>query len=152
MWLSCCVLIYSLFEFVADMSRGSASNGRWVSFLQSVESAYAYRIQEPHRSKDMVAALSPRSKIKKGLSRDTVYYAGSNTTYRGSVYLGFVCGWLKFGTGTVISFALGVEPVLGKNWRHFASFGVALMCVQLTPKDIFYQYLAEKSASGLLLR
>lgn len=133
------------------MYRGlGASNGRWVSFLQSVESAYSYRIQQPYRS-DKKNDLSPRSKIR--LRSGSVYYAGSgnNEVWR-KLYLGFICGWLKFGAGTFISIMLGVEPVFAKNWRHFASFGVALMCIQLTPKDVFFQHLSAKNTSGLLFR
>jgi len=152
MFVSMLMVLYSLFDFFSDfMYRGlGASNGRWVSFLQSVESAYSYRIQMPFRANKNVA-LSPRSKIR--LRRGSVYYAGSdrNEIWR-KLYLGFICGWLKFGTGTFISIMLGVEPVLAKSWRHFASFGVALMCIQLTPKDMFFQRLSAKNTRGLFLR
>ena len=144
------VVLYSITEFSLDMYRGlGASNGRWVSFLQSVESVYSYRIQKPFCPPN--ESLSPRTKIRK--RRGSVYYAGSvKNEISQKLYLGFVCGWLKFGAGTFVSLTLGVEPVLAKSWRHFASFGVALMCVQLTPKDMFFRHLSERSTRGLLLR
>jgi len=144
------ICLYSILEFFGDTYRGlGASNGRWVSFLQSVESAYSYRIQQPFRPANN--KLSTPRKIRQ--RRQSVYYAGSgkNEIWR-KLYLGFICGWLKFGSGTFISVVLGVEPTVAKGWRHFASFGVALMCIQLTPKDIFFKKLSERSTRGLLFR
>ena len=43
------------------------------------------------------------------------------------MYLGFICGLLKFGSGTVVSIVLGLDPVLLKGWRHFVSFTIALL-------------------------
>lgn len=151
MLLELSILLYSCVEFIGDMSRGlGASNGRYVSFLSSIESAYSYRIQQPIRSKSHQKLSTPRKMRQR---RQSMYYAGSNKNAIWSkAYLGFVCGWLKFGTGTFISLVLGVEPTITKNWRHFASFGVALMCIQLTPKDIFFQQISEKSTRGLCFR
>lgn len=138
------------FMFGTDISRGiGGSNGRWISFLQSVESAYSYRVQRPYRAASVV--LSPRTRIRD--RRQSLYFAGSNRNEVWQrMYLGFICGLLKFGSGTVISIVLGLEPVLLKGWRHFASFAAALMCVQAAPKDMFFKVLSAPDVSGISLR
>ena len=68
------------------------------------------------------------------------------------MYLGFICGLLKFGSGTVVSIVLGLDPVLLKGWRHFVSFTIALLCVQATPNDVFYKVLSAPDIRGLFLR
>ena len=52
----------------------------------------------------------------------------------------------------MISITLGLEPVLLKGWRHFASFAAALMCVQATPKDMFFKVLSASDVRGMSLR
>ncbi len=136
-----------------DLSRGlGGSNGRWVSFLQSVESAYSYRVQQPIHSTWARKTMTPKARVR-SLRGNSVYFAGSarNEVWR-KAYLGFICGFLKFGAGTVISIVLGLQPVLLKSWRHFASFGVALLCVQVSPRDLFFRVLSANDARGLVLR
>eukprot|EP00946_MAST-07B_sp_MAST-7B-sp1_P005302 g5302.t1 len=138
------------FMFGTDISRGiGGSNGRFVSFLQSVESAYSYRSQLPYRAPQRVR--TPGSRIRE--RRQSLYYAGSerNAVWQ-KMYLGFICGLLKFGSGTVVSVVLGLDPVLLKGWRHFASFTIALLCVQATPNDVFFKVLSASDIRGLFLR
>jgi hypothetical protein len=138
------------FMFGSDISRGiGGSNGRWVSFLQSVESAYSYRSQSPYHAPQQV--LSPRTRIRE--RRESLYFAGSDrNAVSQKMYLGFICGLLKFGSGTIVSIVLGMDPVLLKGWRHFASFTIALLCVQATPKDVFFKVLSAPDVRGLVVR
>ena len=141
------------FVLSQDLSRGlGGSNGRWVSFLQSVESAYSYRVQQPIHSTWATKTMTPKARVR-SLRGSSVYFAGSarNEVWR-KAYLGFICGFLKFGAGTVISIVLGQQPVLLKSWRHFASFGVALLCVQVSPRDLFFRVLSANDTRGQVLR
>ena len=94
--------LYFLFY---DVARGiGSSNGRFTSFVQSVESAYKYKAGHYDVS-------------NKNIGRKTVYKLTLKYIYRC-----IVSTFLKFGPGTVVSIALGLYPTWTKGPRHIYSY------------------------------
>eukprot|EP00614_Pseudopedinella_elastica_P006943 CAMPEP_0172598930 /NCGR_PEP_ID=MMETSP1068-20121228/19020_1 /TAXON_ID=35684 /ORGANISM="Pseudopedinella elastica, Strain CCMP716" /LENGTH=448 /DNA_ID=CAMNT_0013399009 /DNA_START=391 /DNA_END=1737 /DNA_ORIENTATION=+ len=116
----------------------SSSNGRFISFLASLNNCYSFRAQR---------ALTP---LRKGRRRDSFEEWKRKHAYTISAYLGSSL-WgaaartaglsflLKYGASTVVSLLLWTTPVFLKGPRHVSYFLLALGLVQFSPKDAVFR-------------
>ena len=123
--------LYFLFY---DVARGiGSSNGRFTSFVQSVESAYKYKAGHYDVS-------------SKNVGRKTVYKLTLKYIYRC-----IVSTFLKFGPGTVVSIALGLYPTWTKGPRHIYSYYIAFCVIQLLPRNTGFLLIHENRFSRFLM-
>ena len=123
--------LYFLFY---DVARGiGSSNGRFTSFVQSVESAYKYKAGHYDVS-------------NKNIGRKTVYKLTLKYIYRC-----IVSTFLKFGPGTVVSIALGLYPTWTKGPRHIYSYYIAFCVIQLLPRNTGFLLIHENRFSRFLM-
>ena len=121
------LLAYFLFF---DFQRGlRGSNGRFVSFMQSVESVYKYK----------------RGHAKPSKNRPC------EEKFFSAVYICCVCAFLKWAPGTVVSFWLDLTPTWMRGWRHAISFSAALVWIHFSPRNFVFRFFHTSTGCRVLL-
>tara|TARA_B110001452_G_scaffold6879_1_gene6212 strand:- start:2015 stop:3262 length:1248 start_codon:yes stop_codon:yes gene_type:complete len=126
-----------------------SSNGRFVSILDSMNTAYGYREQRPYCPDDG----GERRPLKR---RASLYHAASQ------MKKGTATGWwrallillnnsiVKFGPATLASLLLGEMPVVLKGPKHSISFVLAVLAIQFSPGDVAYRCFRTKPVQAVL--
>ena len=119
------------------------TNGRAVSFLDSLASCCDYRDQLP---------LAPRTPTR-GARRSSLFHAANAANSRLDAARVFVSNFqAKFLSQSVGSVLLGQTPVILKGPRHLLSWALALAAVQLCPRDAVYRRIREDAAARATVR
>ena len=122
LWL---YLLYNDFQ----RSRLFGSNGRFVSFMQSVESVYKYKLGRN--------ILSSTQSCRKNF-----FYVA---------YIISMCFVLKFAPGTLTSVWLGLTPTWLQGRRHILSFFIALCWIQFSPRKLGFSLFYNNIACRMIL-
>jgi len=136
---------------VADLAQGGlgTSNGRVVSFLNSLNAAASYRRQRRVLRTPVDRSHSPNSERRRS---ELLYLRSSRHSWAHRVKLFSLMFLAKFGSGSVGSVMLGATPVILKGPRHMASWLFAFACIQLCPRDSVYCKLQDNAAVLLVVR
>jgi hypothetical protein len=161
-WLFCIVgLTLLVTDAYSGGLLGTTSNGRFVSFMDSISNCCDYRNQMPvgpdPDEQQLLCRRPSRGQLARqhwkvarrsvrGKSRYHLRSAKNGWTTR--LYIFGVAFWLKYGSSTATSLILGQTPVVAKGPRHFVSFFLAALMVQTSPGDVFYATLAEPESTG----
>eukprot|EP01051_Picozoa_sp_SAG22_P000531 SAG22_NODE_15_length_32914_cov_20.713546_5_plen_312_part_00 len=123
------------------------ANGRFVSFLDSLNSCYEYRSQNP------LAAADPADDDPPPLRRTESQYnlQSSHNSLAGRLRILCVNFVLKFASSTTTSALLWKIPVVLKGPRHLMSFLLSLVLVQGSPADRVFIALRDMPSVQLLL-
>jgi len=124
----------------------SIGNRRVTSFCDSLYSTYRYRMMTPANPP------SPDSKMANHPRRTSFYWVQSESNslmHRFNIFL--IAFYVKFGSGTVISIALGELPVFFKGPRHMVSFLLAFALMQAFPGDYFFNWMRNSSFGQTVL-
>ncbi len=126
-----------------------SSNGRFVSVLDSLNTAYGYRQQKPVSRGD----ATPKRQLKR---RQSLYHVSAQMAkgtasgvWRGVLILANNAA-VKFGPATLSSLMLGETPVILKGWQHSVSFVLAVLALQLSPGDVAYRCFAQAPVQAVL--
>lgn len=136
---------------VADLCQGGlgTSNGRMVSFLNSLNSVASYRRQRRVLVCGTNCSSSPVSERR----RSEVLYVRSPRNCLGHRIKLFSLNFLaKFGSQSLGSLMIGATPVILKGARHMASWLLAFACIQLCPRDSVYTKLQNNASLLLVVR
>mmetsp|Transcript_64129 Transcript_64129/g.137762 ORF Transcript_64129/g.137762 Transcript_64129/m.137762 type:complete len:419 (+) Transcript_64129:159-1415(+) len=117
-----------MFLFVVDATHNhlGSSNGKFISFVDTMVNVFSYRHGLPDSSRSAVGALR------------TLRIIGS-------------CLFIKFGAGTLVSMLLGKVPVIVQGPRHTASFFIGLALIWLAPGDFIFRYLRHSHAVRIVM-
>ena len=137
--LLACLLADDLWVFGLN-----SQNGRFVSFCHSIDSCLSYRDRTP--LSPLARAGRKNLRGRRARSGSVFELASSENTLSRRLFLLLNCTLIKFGSGVVISLLLDATPVLLKGWRHYATFLLALLFVQLSPSDLLFRTLRERTA------
>eukprot|EP00747_Dinoflagellata_sp_TGD_P047921 gnl/TRDRNA2_/TRDRNA2_145297_c0_seq5.p1 gnl/TRDRNA2_/TRDRNA2_145297_c0~~gnl/TRDRNA2_/TRDRNA2_145297_c0_seq5.p1 ORF type:complete len:321 (-),score=35.36 gnl/TRDRNA2_/TRDRNA2_145297_c0_seq5:71-1033(-) len=116
-----------LFAYDAAHNRLGSSNGKFISFVDTVLNVYNFR----HGLRDT--------------SRRSVNFVQGLRIV--------VCSFfVKFAAQTAVSLILGKVPVVLQGWRHTSFFFFGLALIWLSPSDVIYQHMRVSRAVRLMLQ
>lgn len=154
MWNAAVIVLTTLafsFFVIADACQGGlgTSNGRMVSFLNSLNSVASYRRQRRVLIRSNGASSSPVSERR----RSELLYVRSPRNCLAHRLKLFLLNFLaKFGSQSLGSLMIGATPVILKGPRHMASWLVAFACIQLCPRDSVFIKLQTHASLLLVVR
>jgi len=142
------------FFIAADVAQGGlgTSNGRAVSFLNSLNSVASFRRQRRvlrSVSSDTTQQASPNTERKRS---EVLYLRSSRHSAAHRVKLFSLVFLAKFGSQSLGSLMIGATPVVLKGPRHMASWLFSFACIQLCPRDSVYNKLQDHVALLLVVR
>lgn len=150
-WVIVAVIIVEVlaYEFV-HKGLWAVSNGRVLSFCDSIYSMYRYRLLKPIYLEDDVSSTGSggsvihRKRNNNGLRpRATSVYALLSPSNSPKRRIALVAGatLCKYGGGTLVSLMLGETPVWLQGYRHIMSFLGAFAVMQMFPGDLPFRFL-----------
>mmetsp|Transcript_2093 Transcript_2093/g.6378 ORF Transcript_2093/g.6378 Transcript_2093/m.6378 type:complete len:359 (+) Transcript_2093:265-1341(+) len=136
---------------LADLCQGGlgTSNGRMVSFLNSLNSVASYRRQRRVLVSGSNVSTSPVSERRRS---EVLYVRSPRNCLAHRVKLFSLNFLAKFGSQSLGSVLIGAKPVLLKGPRHTASWLLAFACIQLCPRDSVYTKLQSHPSLLLVVR
>ena len=129
------VMLASVANDFFDGGVYTSSNRRVTSFADSLYSCFRYRMLQPAIAAAEESSSPPNSPkteaMKKIRSRSFYFIQASGTTIHHCGVIVATALIVKFGSGTVVSIALGEWPVLFHGPRHMVSFLLAFALLQV---------------------
>lgn len=155
MWNTAVIVLTTLafsFFVVADLCQGGlgTSNGRMVSFLNSLNSVASYRRQRRVLICNSKAASS--SPVSERRRSELLYVRSPRNCLAHRLKLFFLNFLAKFGSQSLGSLMIGATPVILKGPRHMASWLLAFACIQLCPRDSVFIKLQTHASLLLVVR
>ncbi|KAJ1447548.1 hypothetical protein M885DRAFT_542433 [Pelagophyceae sp. CCMP2097] len=143
--------VFFLCCLISDVYEGGlgTSNGRVVSFVNSLNSVASYR-----RQRRAVGAASPMSQFQKEHMLSQLHLSATDSSVSLLHRLQLFCLMFlsKFGTQSLGSIMIGAMPVILKGWRHMSSWFFACALVQLCPNDYIFKTLQRNPFLLLVVR
>lgn len=135
---------------VADLCQGGlgTSNGRMVSFLNSLNSVASYRRQR----RVLVYGNVSTSPVSERRRSEVLYVRSPRNCLAHRIKLFCLNFMAKFGSQSLGSVIIGATPVILKGPRHMASWLLAFACIQLCPRDSVYLKLQAHAHLLLVVR
>ena len=142
-----------IFECVYSRGIFSANNGRLVSFCDSLDSCYRFRLLRPwliqkglHSPTSFKSQQSPPGSPPSRFTspRPSHYFllaACGKSMYRRALEIVLTACLLKYGGSTLVSIIINQTPVILKGPRHVVSFCFCFALMHVVPGDSVFCYL-----------